>query len=244
MPGRFLPLGFSVSRFRAAVDRELQPRPNNGMLNPPDKDTCLLLLIRHGATDANLQRPYVLQGRTLNGPLSTTGEDQVSRASRFLESLPVQRVFASPLLRAQQSAAVIAQPHGLPVGTIEEISEIDVGEWESKSWEVIQQIDPDSYAEFIANPADVPYKGGESYRHVSERVVPAIKTLAAQHMGEMIVVVAHNVVNRAILAETLQLDLRVANKIKQHNACINVLKFHDGQLELITLNGMFHLGQV
>lgn len=214
------------------------------MLNQPDKNSALILLIRHGATDANLQRPYILQGRNLNGPLSETGIEQVSSASRFLSSFPLDHVYASPMLRAQQSAELIAKPHGYAVKTIDEIIEVDVGDWESKSWDLIMQEDPEAYKKFMANPADVPYKGGECYRDVQQRVVPAFTKLAAGHLGEMVAVVAHNVVNRAILATLMGLDLNRAKDIRQNNACVNILRYKEEKLELITTNAVFHLGDV
>ncbi len=214
------------------------------MLNKPEQGTTLILLIRHGATDANLQRPYILQGRNLNGPLSQTGIEQVSSAGKFLSSFPLDHVYASPMVRAQQSAELIARHHGHPVKTVEEIIEVDVGDWEAKSWDAIMEQDPDHYKQFMANPAEVPYKGGECYRDVQQRVVPAFTNLAAGHAGEMIAVVAHNVVNRAILAHLLALDLNRAKDIRQNNACVNIIRYKQNKLELITLNAVFHLGDV
>lgn len=214
------------------------------MLNSPPDDTAVMLLIRHGATDANLQKPYILQGRTLNGPLSTIGQEQVSRAQSFLSSFPIDHVYASPMLRAVQTAEIIAQPHELQVETVDDIVEVDVGEWESKSWDVIEQRDPEDYARFMADPATTPYKGGESYLHVRDRVVPAFQSLAERNLGKMIVVVAHNVVNRSLLAHTLNLDMRYAKDIKQNNACVNILRFKEGKLDVMTMNGIFHLGDV
>ncbi len=214
------------------------------MLNKPENDTAIILLIRHGATDANLQRPYILQGRSLNGPLSQTGIEQVSSAGKFLSNFPLDHVYASPMVRAQQSAELIAKHHGHTVKTIDEIIEVDVGDWEAKSWDVIMQEDPEQYKQFMANPAEVPYKGGECYRDVQQRVVPAFTKLAASHLGEMVAVVAHNVVNRAILAHLLALDLNRAKDIRQNNACVNILRYKQNKLELITLNAVFHLGDV
>ncbi len=214
------------------------------MLNKPENDTAIILLIRHGATDANLQRPYILQGRSLNGPLSQTGIEQVSSAGKFLSDFPLDHVYASPMVRAQQSAELIAKHHDHTVKTIDEIIEVDVGDWEAKSWDTIMQEDPEQYKQFMANPAEVPYKGGECYRDVQQRVVPAFTKLAASHLGEMVAVVAHNVVNRAILAHLLALDLNRAKDIRQNNACVNILRYKQNKLELITLNAVFHLGDV
>jgi len=214
------------------------------MLPRPDADSTILLLIRHGATAANLQRPYILQGRTLNGPLSETGIAQVSKARDFLRSFPIDAFYSSPMLRARQSAEIIAEPHGLEVESIEDIVEVHVGDWESKSWDIIMKEDPEIYENFMKNPADIPYKNGESYRDVHTRIVPAFKQLAAENLGKMIVVVAHNVVNRALLSDLLALDLIHAKDLKQNNACINVLEYKQDKLKVITLNGVFHLGEI
>ena len=69
---------------------------------PPD--TTHLYLVRHGATDANLQRPHVLQGRGINLSLNELGQRQAAAVGRFLAGLPIQHVYASPMLRAMQTA--------------------------------------------------------------------------------------------------------------------------------------------
>ena len=42
----------------------------------PEADETLLYLVRHGATPANEQRPYVLQGHGIDTSLSDTGQRQ------------------------------------------------------------------------------------------------------------------------------------------------------------------------
>ena len=214
------------------------------MLPRPEADSAILLLIRHGATEANLRRPYILQGRTLNGPLSETGVEQVTKARDFLKDFPIDACYASPMVRARQSAEIIAEPHGHEVQSLEEIVEVHVGDWESKSWDIIMQEDPELYQQFMKNPATIPYKNGESYHDVQQRIVPAFNKLAEENLGRMITVVAHNVVNRSLLANLLDLDLKYAKDLKQNNACVNVLKYSEGKLKVVTMNGVFHLGEV
>jgi broad specificity phosphatase PhoE len=132
-------------------------------------------------------------------------------------------------------------PHDLPVGSLEHIHEVHVGDWEGKSWDLIMAENAAAYQTFMNDPGDTPYLGGESYRDVLNRVKPALAEILEQQAGQTIVVVAHNVVNRAYLADVMGLELRRAKDIPQANCCVNVIHHKQGQRELITLNSHFHL---
>lgn len=207
-------------------------------------DETILYLVRHGATEANLQRPYILQGRSLNGPLSETGKSQATSVGKFLSDFHIDAVFSSPMNRAVETAGYIAEPHGLEVQHVDDVVEVDVGDWESKSWDAIMKEDPELYREFMANPATVPYKNGESYTDVALRVLPAVRNLMAANTGKTIVLVAHNVVNRSILATLLDLDLNRAKDIKQSNCGVNVLRLKGDEFSIVTMNAIFHLESI
>ncbi|WP_166831619.1 histidine phosphatase family protein [Thalassoroseus pseudoceratinae] len=213
------------------------------MLPPVESDTTYLLLIRHGATTANEMRPYTLQGRSVDLDLSPTGQAQAVAVGEFLKSAPLSHVYASPLKRAQQTAGQIALHHDLNVQTLETIAEVDVGQWEGKHWDGIMAEFPDDYRKFMDDPGDTPYLGGESYRDVLNRTEPAMAKLLEQHKGEAIVVVAHNVVNRAWLAHLLGLEFRLAKTLDQQNTCVNVIRHKDGETKLLTMNSHFHVPQ-
>src|SRR5438552_3915423 len=72
-----------------------------------------LYLLRHGATEANLARPARLQGRKHNPPLAPLGERQAALTRDLLAVRPIDFCYCSPLLRAVQTAEIIAAPHGL-----------------------------------------------------------------------------------------------------------------------------------
>lgn len=211
------------------------------MWHRPDEETTQLFLVRHGATEANEKRPYVLQGKGINFSLSETGRAQAQAVGRFLAKFNVKAVYASPLLRAAETAAQIARPFGFPVRTLEKIHEVDVGQWEGKSWNIIREENEDAYHAFMNDPGETPYLGGESYRDVLNRVKPAIDSVIEKHRGQSIVVVAHNVVNRAYLADVMGLDLKRAKDIQQSNCCVNIVHLAHGKAELMTLNAHFHL---
>lgn len=207
----------------------------------PGVSTTRLFLLRHGATVANESRPYVLQGRGVNHPLSATGREQAAAASRLLSRYPLAAVYASPLRRAMETAECIAAAHRHPVVPVDALAECDVGRWEGLDWDTVMRDYAEAYAAFMADPATVGYLGGESYADVLSRAAPAMHELLERHEGETIAVVAHNVVNRVLLADLLGLDLKRARDLSQANCCVNVIRRRDGKAQVVTLNATFHL---
>ncbi|MFM9960204.1 MAG: histidine phosphatase family protein [Planctomycetaceae bacterium] len=200
-----------------------------------------MLLVRHGTTDANVRVPYILQGSTVDLPLNENGRRQAQQVAEFLAPFPVKHVYSSPLQRANETARRIAERHRLAVTQIAEITECHVGVWESKDWNTIAREDPEACRLFHDDPATHPYLGGESYTDVLRRVLPAFERLLQQHLGETIVVVAHNIVNRAFAAHLLGLELRKAKGLAQDNCCVNVIHHDAGKSTLLTMNSVFHL---
>ena len=200
-----------------------------------------LLLVRHGTTDANVRVPYILQGSSIDLPLNDNGRRQAQQVAEFLAAFPVKHVYSSPLQRANETARSIAERHRLNVTQIAEITECHVGLWEGKDWDTIARETPEAYRLFHDDPATHPYLGGESYTDVLRRSLPTFERLLQQHLGETIVVVAHNIVNRAFTAHLMGLDLRKAKGLAQDNCCVNVIQHAAGKSTLLTMNSLFHL---
>ena len=172
--------------------------------------TTTLYLIRHGATDANLARPYILQGRGVDLNLNATGRAQAAAVGEFLKTRKLNHVYCSVLKRAVETAQAVAHPHGFEPERLEDITECNVGQWEGMDWDSIALKHPEEFRLFNEDPAESPYLGGECYRDVLTRVAPAFQCLLEKHAGETIAVVAHNIVNRVYTAHLLGLELRKA----------------------------------
>jgi broad specificity phosphatase PhoE len=204
-------------------------------------EVTTLYLVRHGATDANLQRPYVLQGRGMDLPLNETGRRQAESVRKLFERTTLAAVYSSPLHRAFDTACAVAEPHRLDVATIEALIEADVGKWEGLSWDKIRRDFPKECDDFQRDQSRFPYLGGESYPDVARRAIPALTDLMDRHPGRAIVAVAHNVVIRACAATYLGLPLTHAKDLNQNNGGVSVLRRENGRTDLITLNSIFHI---
>jgi broad specificity phosphatase PhoE len=200
-----------------------------------------LYLLRHGATEANLARPPRLQGRRHNPPLARLGVRQAEATRDFLAVRPMDHCYCSPLLRAVQTATIVAAPHGLAPQPLQALIECDVGRWEGLDWQAIRYLDAEAYQRFLANPAAHGYPGGETFADVYRRVAPALEELLALHAGESILVVAHHVVNRTYLAGLLGLTPDQARQVTLDNCGISVVVREGDDTSVNTLNAAFHL---
>jgi broad specificity phosphatase PhoE len=201
----------------------------------------VLYLLRHGATEANLAEPYRLQGRRHNPPLARLGIRQAEATRDFLAIRAIDQCYCSPLLRAFQTASIVAAPHGLSPQPLEALTECDIGRWEGLDWQAIRYLDAESYWRFQSNPAEHGYPGGESFQDVYNRASQAIDALLEQHHGQAILVVAHHVVNRTYLAGLLGLPIARAKQVSLDNCGISVVVRDEHGTSISTLNATFHL---
>lgn len=138
----------------------------------------MLILLRHGRTEANAQG--LLQGR-IDPNLDELGEQQAAAAAAVIG--PADRVIASPLVRAQQTAAALGQP----VETDERFIELNYGEWEGKP---VKDVPADTWA-LWRDDLDFRPPGGETLAELSTRVRAGLADLAADAVHRNIVVVSH-----------------------------------------------------
>jgi broad specificity phosphatase PhoE len=197
--------------------------------------------VRHGATRANVREPNVLQGSRSTSALIRRGQEQARAAARTLQVFQPSRIYCSPLRRARQTARLIAAGLGLPLAVEEALAEVDTGRWTGLSWPEIQRRWPTAYRAFREDAERHGYLGGENLAQVRDRVLPAVEALVARHPGERLVVVAHGVGNRVLLAHWLGLPLRYARRLPQENGAFNLVEFRGTTAQVRTLNSAAHL---
>jgi broad specificity phosphatase PhoE len=200
-----------------------------------------LLLVRHGATRANLLRPYTLQGLRPDSELDAVGIAQAEATAQALRSYPIVQVYCSPLRRARRTAQILAATLDVPLEMEEGLAEADVGEWAGLTWEEVGRRWPEEFRVFHDNPERNGYLGGENLRDVAGRSLPVIERLVARHEGQTILAVSHGTVNRVLLATFLGLPLRRAREIPQDNGAFNVIELKGATSKVQVVNAVAHL---
>jgi broad specificity phosphatase PhoE len=96
------------------------------------------LLIRHALNDWVGKR---IAGWTPGVSLNEKGREQAARLSEWLEPVPLEAIYSSPLERAVETAEPIAASHELEMAIREDIGESRYGELDGKPIEEIFETD-------------------------------------------------------------------------------------------------------
>lgn len=200
-----------------------------------------ILLARHGETLWNVEGRH--QGQTFDIPLSEAGRNQALALGRRLEGVPIRRAVASPLLRARQTAELALGDRAGQLTLDPRLVEISHGDWEGRLASEIQAEQPELRRAWRESPHRVRLPGGESFRDVAARAWPAFRD-ACLGAGpeEVVLIVTHDGVNRALLARILGLDLSRVWTFRQAATCLNLLEGMDlDHLQVVRLNDASHL---
>jgi broad specificity phosphatase PhoE len=145
------------------------------------------LLVRHGQSEWNAQGRW--QGQA-DPHLSDHGREQAKLAASALRDFD-GIIFASPLLRARETAEIIAAAIGRgSVFTEPDMSEIDVGDFSGLTNDEIEVQLPDAWLALREGRLDT-YPGGESREAFLQRVLGALERIAARHPSDDVMVVTH-----------------------------------------------------
>jgi ribonuclease H / adenosylcobalamin/alpha-ribazole phosphatase len=226
------------SDFAPAAASQEPHRPASGWRPASGKPTTTLLL-RHGQTALSAERRFAGRGDI---PLTDIGLAQAAAAAaRLAQRRGINLIVTSPLRRAAQTAAAVADATGAQIDVDADLAETDFGSWEGLTFAEVMARSPDELTAWMTD-ADAAPPGGESFADVAVRVGAALDRLLERHQGQTVVVVSHvtpikTLVCRALLAPTaalFRMHLDVA-------ALSEAAWFPDGPALLRSLNDTAHL---
>ncbi len=175
----------------------------------------------------------VLTGRMPGVHLSAAGHAQAVALAEALAGEPVVAVVASPLERAQETAAPIAARHGLPVQTDPGLNEIDFGAWTGQPFAALAGPAWDAWNQ---HRGIAPTPGGETMLEAQARAWAAVRRLAAAQPEGALVLVSHQDVLKAVLAQALGLSLDLLHRFDLAPASRSVLSVWSGGARVEGLN--------
>lgn len=203
--------------------------------------TTTFYFVRHGETDYNLQG--IVQGRGVDIGLNVTGLSQAAALAVRLSDVPFDAIYASTLLRARQTASIVAENHrDIPIQHLADLEEMAWGIYEGRPLDSLQQALGDLYQRWRKGDFGYRIEGGESIFDVQFRGRRAVESLMEKHAGETVLVVTHGRFLRVLLASLLkEYGLYRMHDIKHANTAVNQLTWQNGQFQADLLNCVAHL---
>ena len=229
----------STAMRRRDFTRTLVTRPASAGIMGPLMAATRLYLVRHGATQLTAEDRF---SGSVGVDLSDAGRAQVRALARRLASDTISAVYCSPLSRTVETAAILAEPHGLPLLHRDGLREIGHGRWEGLTRTEVERRFPDEYASWDADPFTFAPKDGESGVGVLARALPVIREIVVAHAGQSALVVSHKATLRLLLSSLLGFDERgYRDRLDQSPACLNVVDFKDPvRARLMLFNDISH----
>jgi broad specificity phosphatase PhoE len=160
----------------------------NALVMPSRSFICL----RHGATDWN--RQGLFQGRTDN-PLNDDGIAQAHAAAEKLQQVALGHVVSSPLLRAVQTAEIIANIASRTVTLDHGLIELDFGSFEGRPVRHLMMQHGKNNAQGLVDmlPAD-----SEPWADVASRAMRSVSQWLERHPQDEILFVCHDAVMQSM----------------------------------------------
>lgn len=172
----------------------------------------IFYIVRHGQSRANAQQ--IMQGAKVDTPLTSQGQNQASQTAAKLSEVDFTAIFASPLVRAAQTAQIIR-----PTQTVTydwRLREFDYGQWDGQLTWKLRQDHPQFFDENQnLLPGSQVLSGGETHVQALARLRSFFQTAVSNLPADaQILIVSHGYTIKLIVALILGLD-------DQHVATLN-----------------------
>ncbi|AWN45310.1 histidine phosphatase family protein [Methylobacterium terrae] len=199
--------------------------------------TTTFFLVRHAAHD-RLGR--VLCGRMPGVTLGREGRAQAEALAGRLAGEGLAAVYASPLERAQETAAPVAARTGLAVGTLPALNEIDFGAWAGRDFDALHG-DPAwtgwNRARHVTRPP-----GGETALEAQGRLLRGLEELRHRHGEARLALVSHADVIKLAIVHALGLGPEAMARFEVGPASVSVLVLGEWGAKVESLNERAFLG--
>jgi broad specificity phosphatase PhoE len=180
-----------------------EPRPLRSALS-----SASVYLARHGQTAYNHEGRFQGQQEI---PLDATGRAQALELAERAVPYGFSALWTSPLLRARETAAAVAERLGLEPMQDPRFMETDAGDWTDRSFADVRAEAPERFDAFAAADPDFAFPGGESFAEQELRVQAGLDDVQAGALPAL--VVCHGMVIRAALYPRMHAGARAFTRV-------------------------------
>ena len=199
-----------------------------------------ILLVRHGEVAGNVgDKPTFVGWNDL--PLNESGLGQAQAVAQYLQSEKLAAVYSSDLQRAKNTAEAIASHHNLPVQIDADMREVNYGAWEGLGEVDLLREYSEQWTSRQNDPWNVAAVEGESYAQMWQRFLPKWNLLVGKHVGETVVLVAHNGLIRMLICHLMGAPFENFKRVHVSNGSVSRIGASPAGVLLRSINETNHL---
>lgn len=198
-----------------------------------------LIFIRHGFSKSNKEGLFTGQA---NIPLTDLGKHQAQCAAEYLKNIKIDKFYSSTLDRAIDTAKAVAQPRNMEIEKVEELCEIDGGDWTEQPFDKIILDYPQEYDLWKNDMYNCKCPNGESVAEFFSRIENAVLKIIKENEGKTVCIACHATPIRVICCLTLGYDPKDIQKVPwTPNASINIIDWKKEKFSFVKRDIVEHL---
>ncbi len=198
-----------------------------------------IILVRHGHVEGI--EPPRFRGRT-EIPLTELGIRQARRTARRIGAgWRPAAVYTSPMGRCVATGEAIAQEVGVGRQTLAGLNDLDYGAWQWRTYDEIETQAPQLLAVWRTAPHLFRFPDGELLQDLVARAADCLRLVLDRHAGQVVVMVGHDSVNRALLLQLLDQPLSAYWRLAQDPCGISEIDVAEARPHVLRVNETQHL---
>jgi broad specificity phosphatase PhoE len=192
---------------------------------------AIFYLVRHGSNDY-LGR--ALAGRTAGVHLNEQGRIEAGRIAAMLAAKGINRIISSPLERARETAAPLAEKLRLPIEINDHFLEIDFGDWTGCAMAALDA--SPAWKSFNCYRSGTRIPNGETMLEVQSRVVAGLEKLRSETPRAAFAIFSHGDPIKSAIAYYLGVPLDLFTRIETTPGGYSILRLEDWGPEILGVN--------
>jgi len=197
----------------------------------------LVILMRHGQAENNVNR--ILVGRHIESHLTDYGRQQVEDTARYLQNVPIEKVYVSPVTRTVETAKIVSKILGISYEIDERLYEIELGKLVGMNYDDIIDKYGNLFLKFYAGTdSTLSNYGVESFTAVKRRIKDLMDEIKDTEHDKNVLMITHLDPIKAAISVLLDLKPEALFHWHIRNAALTILKHESKIYSLSGVNVM------
>jgi probable phosphoglycerate mutase len=196
----------------------------------------LIIFLRHGQAQNNTSR--VLAGRAPGVSLTPKGVAQANEIGKFLKSLDISHIYASPIERAHKTAQIVGDHVGLPTTVDERLYELEMGKFSGMVYDDLFAKHGNVFLKFYQGDPTIEENGVETFAQVKNRILSMVDHVRKEHSGKNVLLVTHMDPIKAMISNVMNLNAQSLFELIIANASLTIVRDEQNKFSLSAINAM------